>query len=250
MQIPMRLLVCSLGLMAGAVALGEEPKTGSLKGTVRVTGEVPNLPVLGEKGDGATKGAAVCAAAADTPDESLLVNDKENNGLASVAIWMRQAPKGYQSPEPSGDATLRIKDCRFVPRILPVRVQQRVVVRIDDKATFNVHDFPVRNHEFGRPIQSQQEFRYKKPEHLPVVLKDDLHSWMKGHFLVTDHPFVAISNSNGTFEIKGIPPGTHDFSIWHERPGWLEKTKTIEIRAGETTTLDLTYDIEVLKPKR
>ena len=51
--------------------------------------------------------------------------------------------------------------------------------------------------------------------------------------LPIDHPYAALSAENGTFEIKDLPVGKHEFKVWHEAGGLLEKSKIIEIKPGD-----------------
>ena len=59
-----------------------------------------------------------------------------------------------------------------------------------------------------------------------------------------DHPYMAITDSEGRFEIKALPIGKHKFRIWHERADLLERSYEVEIRADETTEISLTYTAE------
>ena len=53
-----------------------------------------------------------------------------------------------------------------------------------------------------------------------------------------------LTDADGTFTIKDLPPGKHSFVAWHESAGgFLERKITIEVKAGETTDLgDLEYE--------
>jgi len=42
---------------------------------------------------------------------------------------------------------------------------------------------------------------------------------MKSWLIITEHPYVAITDENGNFEIRNIPAGEWKFRFWHERPG-------------------------------
>ena len=60
---------------------------------------------------------------------------------------------------------------------------------------------------------------------MPVVC--NIHPFMKGYILLLDHPYMAVSGDDGTFEIKNIPAGKHEFQFWHEAAGYL---KNVEIQ--------------------
>ena len=49
---------------------------------------------------------------------------------------------------------------------------------------------------------------------MPVVC--NIHPWMKAYILSLDHPYMAVTGEDGTFEIKNMPAGQHEFQFWHE----------------------------------
>ena len=51
-----------------------------------------------------------------------------------------------------------------------------------------------------------------------------------------DHPFHAVTDKKGAFEIKGLPPGKYEIEIWHER--FKSVRSTVEVAAGDEKTVD------------
>ena len=62
---------------------------------------------------------------------------------------------------------------------------------------------------------------------------------MKGYLFVFEHPYFAVTDDNGQFEIKLAPAGPVNIVLWHEETGWVvgRKGKAIEIKAGAETDL-------------
>ena len=56
---------------------------------------------------------------------------------------------------------------------------------------------------------------------LPTRVDCSIHAWMKAWLIILDHPYVAITDEDGRFEIKNVPAGEWTFRFWHERPGYL-----------------------------
>ena len=52
---------------------------------------------------------------------------------------------------------------------------------------------------------------------------------MKAYIGVTKTPFYAVSAEDGTFEIKGLPPGSYTVVAWREG-GAEGTTKTMEVK--------------------
>ena len=68
-------------------------------------------------------------------------------------------------------------------------------------------------------IIAQGESRTKtftKAEAMPMPVNCNIHPFMEAHILVQDHPYMAVSGEDGTFEIKNLPAGKHNFVFWHE----------------------------------
>jgi hypothetical protein len=62
---------------------------------------------------------------------------------------------------------------------------------------------------------------------------------MRAYVYAARNPYAAVSDENGKFEIKDILPGTYEVLVWHE--GFGEVEKSIEVTAGQATTLDHTF---------
>ena len=71
-----------------------------------------------------------------------------------------------------------------------------------------------------------------------MPVKCDLHPHMRAYWLILDHPFAAITDAKGRFEIKGLPAGNHEFRVWHERVGYVDRKFKVTITDGKTTTLE------------
>jgi hypothetical protein len=62
---------------------------------------------------------------------------------------------------------------------------------------------------------------------------------MKAYVNVAANPFYAISDANGNFEIKGLPPGEYTIAAVHEALG--EQTQTIAVTAKESKAVEFTF---------
>lgn len=55
-----------------------------------------------------------------------------------------------------------------------------------------------------------------KKEGPPVQYKCTIHGWMTGYVRVFDHPYYALTDDDGKFEIKNAPVGRYRIVYWHE----------------------------------
>jgi hypothetical protein len=76
-------------------------------------------------------------------------------------------------------------------------------------------------------------------EEVAILVKCNIHPWMRGYIAVFKHPYFAVSDKNGSFDLKDLPPGTYTITAWQEKLGM--KTQKITVGAGEAKTLDFTF---------
>ena len=44
------------------------------------------------------------------------------------------------------------------------------------------------------------------------------HAWMNAEIMVVSHPYYAVTDESGKFELTDVPPGQYQIVAWHE--GW------------------------------
>lgn len=251
-QVALRPNATATATLAAAALNAADMPSGVFKGVVTFKGTPPAPKLVFAKGD--TKenkkpeDTAVCAAADYFSDE-FLVNEKAGNGVANVVIYIEKTPSGYTPPPvPEEPAVFDQKGCRFIPHILIVRCNQKMLIKSDDPVVHNTNITSLRNTGFNQTISVNNrdgvEYTYKKPEGRPVPVKCDLHTFMKAHHLPLEHPLAAVTDAEGKFEIKGVPPGKHTFIVWHEMCGYLNRKLEVEIKADKPTEEKLSYTKE------
>ena len=188
-------------------------------------------------------------------DESLVVH-KENRGIRNVAVWLDTRDDIPVHPDlstlPQERPVLDNRDCRFQPRMLAVRTGQILELKNSDPVAHNAAVYARRNMPFSEiiPMNQPLEKKFAKPETLPVRVDCSIHAWMKAWLIVSDHPYVAVTGEDGSFEIANAPVGEWKFRFWHERPGYVQSLVTsgeaapiakgiwtLKIAAGKTLEL-------------
>lgn len=202
---------------------------GTIKGRFVFGGDVPEPVVLEIERD-----ADVCGKNG-LVDESLIVN-KDNRGLRYVAIWLDSKEKLPIHPDmalpPKETPVLDNKGCRFEPHMLAIRTGQVMHLTNSDPVAHNAAVYVRRSTPFSEIIPQNQplEKKFTKPETLPTRVDCSIHAWMKAWLIISDHPYVAITDADGNFELKNVPVGEWKFKFWHERPGYLQT-----VRQGEAS---------------
>ncbi len=217
--------------------------TGTLTGVVTFAGNWSPLAPLFTKGDEAVKDAAVCSAD-DIPNESIVVNPDAGNGVANVFVYLSKVPKGVEIPAPSEEPVIMDqKGCTFQPRALVVQEGQTILVKSDDAVPHNVHTFPSLSAPFNSicPPNEREGLKlvYKGKEREPISVKCDIHPWMQAWHLPLDHPYAAVTDTEGKFTIENVPAGDLTFRVWHEKTQFIEKSLAVSIKADETNEITI-----------
>lgn len=219
---------------------------GSFTGKVVLTGNAPSLPLplLHSKG-AAVKDAAACSAE-DVPDERLIVG--ADNGVANVFVYLARAPKGVDIPDaPAEPIMFDQKSCRFIPHCVFVPTGQPVAILNADSVPHNAHTYPVKNPSINQVVAANEregklQVVYNRAETVPLSVKCDYHTWMVAYHLPLDHPFAAVTDENGEFEIPNLPAGEYEFVVWHEAAGYVHRKFKAKVTGGEPQPQVVEFD--------
>jgi hypothetical protein len=113
--------------------------------------------------------------------------------------------------------------------VLGIQTGQPLQIVNSDPVTHNIHPMAQVNREWNHsqgPGDPPVIRRFTKSE-VMVPVKCNIHSWMHEFIGVLDHPYFAVSNSDGNFEIRNLPAGTYTLAIWQEKLGTQEQQVTI-----------------------
>ena len=243
-QNPQVTMLLSKEVQASADSGGAEAAVasgfGNFKGRVVVEGALPTFPTYKPGGD------AVCGAY-DHPDESVEGTD---GGLANVFVYLKKKPKvAIPKVEPTPVVIDQVK-CRFVPHTVIFQIGQPLILKNNDEVAHNAKGSPQVNDAFNMPIGSKDRdgkpVEYKKGEPEPVRMECSIHGKMSSYHLPLDHPWGAVTDASGRFEIKGVPAGEMEFVAWHEK---LKRFATLKIKVevDKTTEKEIQVAADKLK---
>jgi plastocyanin len=125
------------------------------------------------------------------------------------------------------------KGCLYTPTIVAIQTGQKIVVKNSDTCVHNVHDKPTvaGNQEFNdvqMPGGADLTYTFAKPEPF-LKFQCDVHPWMFAWVSVLDSPYFAVSDKDGKFTIKNVPPGKYTVEAAHRKLG----TQTLEIEVKD-----------------
>ena len=169
-----------------------------------------------------------------TTEEQVVVGD--GGGLQHVFVYVKDGLGDLRFPVPATPIVLDQKGCRYVPHVFGAQVGQSVEVLNSDPTLHNVHAVPKANAEFnfGQAVKGMKTTRVFDKSEVMVPFRCDVHGWMAAYGGIVAHPFFAVSGTDGSFEIKGLPAGTYTIEAWHERLGTQTQKITVDGKAGGT----------------
>ncbi|MGH9799008.1 MAG: carboxypeptidase regulatory-like domain-containing protein, partial [Blastocatellia bacterium] len=181
--------------------------------------------------EGNVTGTIVFAGAAPAPRKLDMSNDSAcgetlandvlvaNGKLQNVFVYVKSGLPEANFEVPAAEVTLDQKGCLYVPRVLGIQVGQSLKIVNSDQTTHNVHAVAKFNREWNETQSKGQSpviKKFTKPETL-IPVGCNMHSWMRAYVGVLSHPFFAVSGADGSFSIKGLPPGEYELEAWHEK---------------------------------
>jgi len=174
--------------------------------------------------------------------EEVVLNKKADPiTIKNVVVSIKEGLGDRKFPPKKDEAILDQSGCQYSPHVLAVMEGQSVMIRNSDPTNHNIHFLPKINEEFNKtqPKQGMEDKITLKTE-APFKVKCDVHPWMGMHIAVFNHPFFTVTGDEGTFEIRGLPPGKYGVEAWHEKFGTMKAN--VEVTSGETKDADLTFE--------
>ncbi len=229
-------LILALGVAVPAMAYEavEVNNGGSIKGKVTVAGKVPKDEIIK-----ITEDQKVCGTS--RPAHKYVISSKGE--VQNVFVVVEDVKKGKAAPKQ--DLVIENEKCKFEPHVGVAYKGAKYVVKNEDPVFHNTKLLKMTGqtiYNLAFPKQGQViEKPVKKPGFKPGFIKMtcNAHKWMKGYVYNSEHPYVAITGKDGSFEIKDLPPGKYTLKIWHEGLG--EQKKTVEVTAAKVAEITVQY---------
>ena len=205
-------------------------------GRVKFTGTKPVNPKIdmAEEPD--------CKAKYKTPPTAETVIVNPNGTLANVFVYVKAGlPANAKYQAPSTPVVLDQEGCRYHPHVFGIMAGQTLEIRNSDPLLHNIKAKPVKNRPFNisQPAAGMKTNRAFSAPEVMIAFECNVHGWMSAKGGVLPHPFYATTGTDGSFTIKGLPPGTYTLEAWHEKYG--AQTATVTVTGAETKTVGFTF---------
>jgi plastocyanin len=220
---------------AGGAATPDEANGGTVTGKVAFEGTKPTPKNL----DMSATPFCVKAHPNGQPSEEIVVNG--NGTLKNTFVWVKAGLPDKQWAVPSQAVTLTQDGCMYKPHVIGIQTGQNLDIKTADATNHNIHPMPSANPEWNEsqsPGDPGKTKSFARQEVL-VPVKCQIHPWMKAYIGVVAHPFYAVTGDDGTYTIKGLPPGTYTIEIVHEKYGKQEQQITVGAKESKTADFSI-----------
>jgi plastocyanin len=224
------------GAPAAGSAMPDEANGGTVTGKVAFDGEAPKEKTLDMS---ATPFCEKAHQGKPVKSEEVVVNS--NHTLKNAFVFVKAGlPADKTWAVPTSAVTIDQTGCMYSPHVVGVMAGQNLDIKTSDQTNHNIHPMPKDNPEWNEtqaPGTPDKEKSFARPE-IMIPVKCNIHPWMRAWIGVVNNPFYAVTGDDGTYTIKGLPPGTYTIEVWHEKYGTQDQQVTVG--AKESKTQDFT----------
>ena len=225
---------------------------GTLKGKVVWGGSETPKPELVK----IDKDQDHCLSKGDITSEKLVI-DPATKGVRWVMVWLVD-PKNPKADLPIHPSLKEPKEkevlvdqpcCKFEPHLITLREGQTLVAKNSSPIPHNVNlvstgKNPSKNEIIppGRQVKVDSWVAASSP----TLINCDIHPWMMGYIRVFNHPYFAVTDDKGGFEIPNAPVGSYNLVVWQEEVGWVtgdRKGIPVIIKATGSEAIEITLKL-------
>jgi plastocyanin len=118
----------------------------------------------------------------------------------------------------------------FIPHVLPVRTGTTVDFLNSDEVKHNIFSPDHEKYNLGTwPRGEIKQHTFAKQGVYTQLC--NVHPEMQGFIVVLDTPYFVLTDEDGNFEMKDVPPGNYTIKAWHEKLHF-DKEKVTLTEAG------------------
>jgi hypothetical protein len=222
----------AIGFAAGGASLGFAQLTfaqsgtyapvkvtdgGTIEGMVRFGGNLPEAEriIIG-------KDNHICGEGHATPDPLILSAER---GLKDAVVLIKDIQRGKPWPKRDHFDIVQEK-CAFLPYVQVAPKGFELTILNKDPLLHNIHAYELIGRarrtlfNIAQPQANQVDRQRVEVARGNIIEVDcDAHNWMSAWIFTADHPYLAITDSNGRFSIADVPAGSYELTAWHPALG-------------------------------
>ena len=159
------------------------------------------------------------------------VVDPKTKGVRWAMVWLLDASGDRTKPipihpslqaVPKANLVLDQPCCTFEPRVFGMREGQTLIAQNSAAFAHNTNISAANFNELLAP-GGKKAVPPLNATTVPTPVACNIHPWMTGWIGVFKHPYFAVTDKDGKFEIKDAPAGKYHIVVWQEAVGYVNK---------------------------
>ncbi len=227
---------------------------GTISGAIIFKGRAPD-PVKVDLAAGKNPEFCLEHANPNKEGELLIQHVEVDKGfLKDAVVFIEYLEKG--KPWSKGAVKVDFKNCQPYPKIAVIRKP----LKFEDSGLLTIenHDEGVLHNPKGYSIRAAtrktwfKKFLLNKGSKVDVTktlrhlrkgrdshfyIECEQHLWMSISSRIVWNPYYDISNTDGSFRLGQVPPGTYKVVVWHPYVG--EKSVEVKVSTGQTAQIEV-----------
>jgi len=186
---------------------------GAISGSVKWSGPVPHglsFPI--------TKDPQICDPDSHKTADLERLEIGPEGGVANTIVYLKNITSGKALELPEQRRHLNQIRCRYVPHILLVPQNSNLEMVSSDATLHTIHMDGAATFNLPFPFPGRPTSRTMSTTGLVSLRCNGGHVWMNAEMMVVSHPYYAVSDESGRFQLTDVPAGTYEIVAWHE--GW------------------------------
>lgn len=185
-------------------------------------------------------GTTLLVAAAHAGDIAGKVSATGLKSAENIAVYINVIP-GKKFDAPAQHVSVDQRDMKFVPQTIVILKGTTVDFLNSDHVAHNVHwssisgDKSLAHNLVTVSPGQKKSFEFDNVGTATILC--NFHFDMTGYVVIVPTPYFTLTDSNGTFTIKNVPPGTYTLKTWS--PDGKATSQSITV-TDATTNVELT----------
>jgi plastocyanin len=152
--------------------------------------------------------------------------------IQNVVVMIESIDRG--KPFPKEPMMINNNKCAFDPKVVIGFKVDELEIKNSDPILHNTHLYQEGKTLYNIALPDKDEVIKRPIKKAGLIdVKCSTHKWMSGYIYVSEHPYIAVTGTDGSFVLTEVPPGRYKLKTWHAALG--ETEKEVEVAAGKST---------------
>ncbi|MFQ5543055.1 MAG: carboxypeptidase-like regulatory domain-containing protein [Nitrospiria bacterium] len=187
-----------------------------------------------------------CRSISDGKGNRLLreFNVSDDGGFQNVIISIVGVKKGKPF---AYTPIIWLENCQIKPFVTPIRNNHPIMISSVDPVTHDIQAYTLKDEYtfamFNKPMPGhasvQREVNFRKGHYL-FRTQCGVHDYMQSWGMAVGNPYFTVTNRDGNFTIRDVPPGTYYVLAWHPHM----KVQAQEVTITPKGKLEMSYTFD------